>query len=207
MIRLRKFFWRILGIDYFQILKKLDYTLLRDDQYSDKGFRTYDNGAKVWRWTSSKLKIGKYCSIANNVNFIVDEGFHSMSKITSYPFINNLTVDNNLAEIRDNKSQREGIIIGNDVWIGMNVIILPGVTIGNGVTIAAGSVVTQDLPHYVVAAGVPAKIIKNKHSEEIVEILNQISWWNWGSKLVKERMADFYILDIPAFIEKYSVQA
>jgi len=91
--KIRYFLWRLLGIEYSHLLKKLDYVLLRFDKHSFKGKGTYDNGAKVWRWTDAPLIIGNYCSIANNVNFIVDEGHHTISKITNFPLYDNLFKD------------------------------------------------------------------------------------------------------------------
>lgn len=98
--------------------------------------------------------------------------------------------------------QKEGITIGNDVWIGMNSIILPGVKIGNGVTIAAGSVVNKDIPDYAVVGGVPAKIIKIKYETEIVEKLNDIAWWNWSEEHILRNKTDFY-LPLQDFITKH----
>jgi virginiamycin A acetyltransferase len=102
---IRKFLWKILGIDYQHVLLKLDYTLLKHDKHTTIGCGTYDNGAKVWRWTNAPLIIGKYCSIAYDVNFIVDEGHHKGSSISNYPFINNLNLD----KFKNNTiAQREG---------------------------------------------------------------------------------------------------
>ena len=204
MKKFRSFLWRLLGIDHQTILRKLDFTLLLNDQFSKKGRGTYDNGAKVWRWSDAKLVIGKYCSIANGVNLIVDEGYHSCSEITNYPFINNLTSEPDLMSIRNTFQQKEGIQIGNDVWIGMNAIILPGVTIGNGVTIASGSIVNKDVPDYCTVGGIPAKILKKKHPDEIIEKLQRIAWWNWDKKTIDQRKKDFY-LPIDEFIEKYII--
>jgi len=204
MIKLRKFLWRILGFDYDYMLDKTDYTLLKNDKYTSKLKGTYDNGAKVWRWSKAPLKIGKYCSIAHNVNFIVDEGFHTISEITNYPFINNLTTNDNLTKIRDSRQQKEGITIGNDVWIGINAIILPGVTIGSGVTVAAGSIVTKDIPDYVSVAGIPARILTHKYTEDQKNALIKIAWWDWHSETLDERKDDFYTLNISEFITKYT---
>lgn len=201
--KLRHLLWRILGVNYQMILKKLDYTLLKHDQFTTKGVGTYDNGAKVWRWTKTPLTIGRYCSIAHGVNFIVDEGFHSCSAITNYPFINNLSSITELVEKRKELQQREGIHIGNDVWIGMNAIILPGVKIGNGANIAAGAVVTKDIPNYALVAGVPAKIVRMKHSEDNIQKLNKIAWWNWSKEELSKRKLDFYNLSMEEFIKKY----
>lgn len=198
--KFRKLLWRILGVDYHQVLDKLDFTLLRNDRYSQKSTGTYDNGAKVWRWTHALLNIGKYCSIAHDVNFIVDEGYHKASAITSYPFIN----DKNLSEHQLNIIQKEGITIGNDVWIGMGAFIMPGVIIGNGVTVAANSVVTENLPDFVVVAGSPAKVIKHKMTDEQKEQMNMISWWDWPAEVIAENKLDFYELSVEEFIKKYA---
>lgn len=198
----RNFLWRILGIDRVQILNKLDYTLLKDDTYSKIGIGSYDNGAKVWRWTKAPLIIGNYCSIAHGVEFIIDEGYHNSSEITSYPFYNHRTKLEDFKDYKDVFQQKEGIRIGNDVWIGINVIILPGIKIGNGVTIAAGSVVNRDLPDYSICGGVPARILNMKYSETHIQKMNDIAWWNWDKKLIAERNKDFY-LPLNDFLNKY----
>ncbi|MCF6168485.1 CatB-related O-acetyltransferase [Lutibacter sp.] len=205
---IRKILWRILGFDYQMMLNKTDYVLLKNDNFTQKGIRTYDNGAKVWRWTNAPLIIGKYCSIAYDVNFIVDEGYHSMSAITNFPLYNNLFKEDILKkpnltnDFFKNHQQKEGISIGNDVWIGMGVYIMPGVTVGNGVTIAANSVVTNDVEDYCLIGGSPAKMIKKKHSDNQIEKLNKIAWWNWDENEIKNKINDFQ-LDINQFIKKY----
>lgn len=209
MHRIRKFLWRVLGVDYQQTLKIHDYVFLKKDPFAKIGHKTYDNGALVWRWTDAKLKIGKYCSIANNVRFIVDEGYHKASRVTSFPLIHNLLKQEcQLPSGKDKEQfikeikQREGITIGNDVWIGMGSYIMPGVTIGNGVTIAANSVVTKDIPDYTIVGGTPAKVISTKHEDDIIDKLNAIAWWDWKDEIVKERVEDFYTT-IEKFVEKY----
>lgn len=205
---LRKLLWRILGFEYQMLLNKTDFVLLKNDSFTQIGERTYDNGAKVWRWTEAPLKIGRYCSIANNVNFIVDEGYHKMSSITNFPLTSNLFKNDNLINGIEKQAffskfkQKEGITIGNDVWIGMGAYIMPGVKIGNGVTIAANTVVTKNVEDYVVLAGVPAKVIKRKFNDDTMIQLNKISWWNWTEKEVKKNIDDFQ-LDINQFIKKH----
>ncbi|TYP75143.1 CatB-related O-acetyltransferase [Aquimarina intermedia] len=197
--KIRHFLWRILGIDYKHALQIHDYIFLKKDRFCKLGNRTYDNGALVWRWTNAPLIIGNYCSIANNVRFIMDEGFHKASEITSFPIINNHYKDDSVLPGNINKKlfldtikQRQGITIGNDVWIGMNSIIMPGVSIGNGVTIAANSIVTKSVDDFMIVGGNPAKPIKQKHNDSVIKQLNAIAWWNWSDKTVKERAMDFY---------------
>lgn len=207
----RKILWRILGISYEQALQIHDFTFLKNDKYSEIGYKTYDNGAMVWRWSETKLQIGKYCSIANNVRFIVDEGYHNASCITNFPLVNNLFKDELIKPKQDlankiinNIHQKKGIIIGNDVWIGMGAYIMPGVNIGNGVTVGANSIVTKDIPDYAIAVGSPAKVIKLKHSKEEIEKLNKIAWWDWDHRIIKEQIENFYSLTIEEFTNKYN---
>ena len=92
-------------------------------------------------------------------------------------------------------------IIGNDVWLGRNVIVTNGSNIGNGVIAAAGAVITKDIPDYAVVAGVPAKIIRYRFSEEQIQKLNEIKWWDWPLETIAKRQDDFVNIDV--FLEKY----
>lgn len=94
------------------------------------------------------------------------------------------------------------ITIGNDVWLGRNVIIINYSNIGNGVIAGAGAVITQDVPDYAVVVGVPAKIIRYRYNPEQIAALNQIKWWDWSDDEIRERFDDFY-LPIDDFIYKY----
>ncbi len=190
--KIRFYLWRILGIDYSHVLKVVDDVYLKEDIYTIIGPHSYNNHARVYRWSDAPLVIGKYSAISYGVKFIMDDGKHKKDVVSSYPFKNNKIEGD------------EGIIIGNDVWIGMNATILYHVKIGNGVTIAAGSVVTQDIPDYCVVGGVPAKIIKRKCTEEEAAMMNQIAWWDWEDKKVEECHADFQ-LSIPQFIKKHQI--
>lgn len=188
--RVRSFLWRILGLEYSHVLKVVDSVYLKEDRYSSFGYKSYDNNAMVYRWSDAPLRIGRYCSISYHVKFILDDGKHCYNRVSNYPFSSN--------EI----GEKRGIVIGNDVWIGMGVTILNGVTIGNGVTIAAGAVVTEDIPDYCVVGGVPAKLIKEKCSRKEASFMNKIAWWDWDDEKIRQRMDDFR-LSIPEFIAKY----
>lgn len=208
--KIRRILWKIMGIEYNHTLSIHDYIFLKNDPFCTYGTRTYDNGAMVWRWTESPIKIGKYCSIANNVRFIADEGFHTTSPITNFPLAINFsknkpTANNriNVQELMSRFEQKNGIVVGNDVWIGMNSIILPGTTIGDGVTVAANSIVTKDIPDYCIVGGNPAKIIKYKYDQAQIDALKKIKWWDWSEELIEERMDDFY-RDFETFIGKYT---
>lgn len=190
--RIREFLWKILGIGYDHMVKLTDSTFLKEDPFTTIGVGSYDNNALVYRWSDSPLIIGKYCSISYGVKFIIDGGGHTSNVISSYPF----------RSTAKQTSTKSGIIVGNDVWIGMNAVILYGVKIGDGATIAAGSVVTKDVAPYTVVGGVPAKLIKEKCSREEASKMQEIAWWNWNEKLIQENITDFK-LDFCEFITKH----
>lgn len=153
-------------------------------------------------------RIGRYCSI-NETARIWDN--HSLDTVSTHPFLDNrlfCTKEdknkrdqlirqygvhthnsiNELCEIRNNPP----IVIGNDVWIGANVVILPGVKIGDGAVLAAGAVVTKDVEPYAIVGGVPAKIIKYRYNKQIINSLLQIKWWDWSIEKIEENIEFFY---------------
>lgn len=179
-----------MGVDYNHILRVIDYVYLKEDKFVKLGHKSYSNNALVFRWSDAMITIGNYCSIGDNVRFIVDEGKHHGSSATSYPFQS------------FDVGTRKSITIGNDVWIGQSAVILPGVRIGNGVTVAAGAVVTKDVPDYCIAGGIPAEIIKKKCTEDEAARMNEIAWWNLPDAKVMS-MAGILQLPIPEFLKAY----
>ena len=99
--------------------------------------------------------------------------------------------------------EQRRITIGNDVWLGRNVVIVNYANIGNGVIAGAGAIITKDVPDYAVVVGVPARIVKYRYTPDQIIALNQIKWWEWDDELIRERYEDFY-LDIDTFIAKYA---
>ena len=212
---MRKLLWRILGINFYNFLKNKQHTNLKDANWVQLGKNSYDNGAYVWRWnTNTKLIIGNFCSIANDVHFICDSGFHGESSITSFPLFHEVLAKEDLVIINSItfkakdianqlQPQKQNITIGNDVWIGARATILPGISIGNGVTVLAGAVVSEDVLDYAIVGGVPAKVLRFKHELLRIQKLNQIAWWDWSNKKLKENINDFY-LSTEEFIKKHS---
>ncbi|WP_053004190.1 CatB-related O-acetyltransferase [Flavobacterium sp. ABG] len=197
----RRIAWTILGKGYLDFLKGQNKTYLHKAKNVSIGYKTYHNGAFVWQWhQNSALEIGKYCSIANDVNFILDSGHHTISEVTSYPHFNHL-VNKELpigsstqSDFKRNiRTEESKTIVGNDVWIGMNAIILPNVKIGDGVTILAGTVVTKDVPDYAIVGGIPGVIVKMKYDLDTIDKMKKIQWWNWSPDKVEENVGDFYI--------------
>lgn len=139
-------------------------------------------------------KIGNYCSIAEEVKIGLLE--HPINWLSTHPFQYKRFYENNPEDYRilyDDERSR-GVIIENDVWIGCNAIIRNGVKISNGAIIAAGAVVTKDVPPYAIVAGVPAKIIKYRFNNNIINILLDLKWWLLPAYLLKN--VDFTNIDI-----------
>jgi len=120
----------------------------------------------------NKIEIGSFCSIARNVSF--QEYNHDFTRLTSYFLKRNLEKKS----MREDVISKGSIIIGHDVWIGTQCVILSGAIIGTGAVIAANSVVTGDIPPYAIAAGSPAKVIKYRFSEQVISDLIKSEWWN-----------------------------
>lgn len=132
-----------------------------------------------------KLIIGKFCSIACGAKFLFNSANHNMTSLSTYPFpifFEEWRTDiNNITDAWDNKGD---IIIGNDVWIGYEAVILSGVTIGDGAIIGTRAVVTKDVPPYTIVGGVPAKIIRKRFNDETISILMNLRWWDWEKQKI-----------------------
>ena len=130
--------------------------------------------------------IGKYCSISWNVS--IGGANHQIERLSSAPL---QRVIEGIEPEEYRSFVEEKIVIGNDVWIGSGVSVLRGVTIGDGAVIAAGAVVTKDMPPYAIVGGVPARILKYRFTETIVEELLNIRWWDWPQETINKNKALF----------------
>lgn len=143
-----------------------------------------------------RVVIGKYCSVADGVRFVFGE--HRLDHISSFPFKAICFGDEPHAEALS----KGHIVVGNDVWIGVNAVILSGNRIGHGAVVAAGAVVTRDVPPYAVVGGVPAQILRYRFSPERIDALLEIQWWDWPLEKIRENLSLFYG-DADAFIQKH----
>ncbi|NBH14511.1 antibiotic acetyltransferase [Lachnospiraceae bacterium] len=194
-----------------------DYTYLCDNERYLKEDILY-RGCFVGRYTYGyeellsdyplASKIGRFCSINSTARIWNN---HSLDTVTTHPIL-----DHRLFYSRKEKEMRQAFIkkygkhlhnapyensalrdnrpveIGNDVWIGANVILLPGVKIGDGAVIAAGAVVTKDVEPYAIAGGVPAKLIKHRFQKTQIESFLRIQWWKWDITKIEENIELFY---------------
>ena len=156
-----------------------DYTYYHDNNHPERF--EYNN---VRGGYSSKLVIGKFCQIATNTRFILDDVNHDMSGFSTYPF--EIFAENRSLLPRTGDSR--ATLIGNDVWFGTNAVIMPSVKIGDGAIIGAFAVVTKDVAPYTIVAGNSARIIRQRFPDEIIEELLQICWWNWDYDKIKRNI-------------------
>ncbi|WP_346856638.1 CatB-related O-acetyltransferase [uncultured Draconibacterium sp.] len=152
-----------------------DYTYYDDFENPDN----FEKNVKYhFEFIGDKLIIGKFCMIASDVTFIMNGANHLSKSISSYPFS---IFGGEWTDAMEGKSYpvKGDTIIGNDVWLGYNVTVMPGVTIGNGAIVAAHSTVVKNVEPYSIVGGNPAKLIRKRFSKEQIEILCQLKWWNW----------------------------
>ena len=161
-----------------------DYTMYHDLLNDPKEFEI-NNVLYQYPINRDKLKIGKFCSIACGTKFLFNSANHALDSLSTYPFPLffeewNLEKEK-VTEAWDNRGD---IVIGNDVWIGYEAVILSGVTIGDGAIIGTRAVVTKDVPPYTIVGGVPAKPIRKRFDEKVIKELLKIKWWDWTEEKI-----------------------
>ena len=136
-----------------------------------------------------KLVIGKFCMIASGVKFLLDGNQGHRDWITAYPLsylLEGYDVENNTPP--PGYTCKGDTVVGNDVWIGTEALIMQGINIGDGAVIAARSVVTKDVPPYAIVGGNPAKLIRYRFSREEIEKLLLVKWWNWDIEKIRQNL-------------------
>ncbi len=147
-----------------------DFTYIADSEFESHVTHHYD-------WIGDKLIIGKFCQIASGVEFVMNGANHQMNSVTTYPFYTLEGWDMN-PPTKSDMPLKGDTVIGNDVWIGQNATILPGVHIGDGAIIGANSVVGSDVQAYTVVVGNPARPIRKRFDEELIDIMEKLKWWD-----------------------------
>ena len=133
--------------------------------------------------------VGKFCSIACGAKFIFTSANHSLKSLSTYPFpifFEEWGLD--VSDITDAWDNKGDIIVGNDVWIGYEAVILSGVTIGDGAIVGSRAVVTKDIPPYTIVGGVPAKPIRKRFDDVTIARLLELKWWDWSEERIKANL-------------------
>ncbi len=172
-----------------------DYTYYDDPEDAENFER---NVLYHFPFVGDKLTIGKFCALARGVKFIMNGANHQLSGISTFPFFIFGNGWETVTPEDEDLPYKGDTNVGNDVWIGYDALIMPGVNIGNGAVIASRSVVVNDIPPYAIAGGNPAKVIKERFSPADVARLEAISWWDWPVEKVTRHLSLIVAGDIAA---------
>ena len=147
-----------------------DFTYIADAEFESHVTHHYE-------WNGDKLIIGKFCQIAAGVEFVMNGANHQMNAVSTFPFY---TLEGwDMAPPAPADLPIKGnTVIGNDVWIGQNAVILPGVHVGDGAIIGANSIIGSDVSPYTIVAGNPAKVLRKRFDEDFIQILLAWKWWD-----------------------------
>lgn len=166
-----------------------EYTMYNDFVNDPREFEK-NNVLYHYPINGDKLIIGKFCSIACGAKFMLTSANHKMSSLSTYPFpifYEEWGLD--AKDIRNAWDNKGDIVIGNDVWIGYEAVIMAGVTIGDGAIIGTRAVVTKDVPPYTIVGGVPAKPKRKRFDDATVERLIKLRWWDWEHEKIAQSIA------------------
>lgn len=152
-----------------------DFTYIADSEFESHVTHFYP-------WSRDRLVIGKFCQIAAGVEFVMNDANHQMNAVSTFPFYTLEGWDMEPPAPSDLPFKGD-TVIGNDVWIGQNAVILPGVQIGDGAIIGASSVVGSDVAPYTIVAGNPARTLRKRFDDDLIDLLLRFKWWD---KSVKE---------------------
>lgn len=167
-----------------------EYTIYDDFVHDPRDFER-NNVLYHYPINQERLVIGKFCSIACGAKFLFNSGNHALGSLSTYTFPIffeewGLPVED-IPKAWDNKGD---IVIGNDVWIGYEAVIMAGVTIGDGAIIGTRAVVTKDVPPYTIVGGVPAKPLRQRFDDETVKRLLALKWWDWPVEKIRRHLED-----------------
>lgn len=165
------------------------YTIYNDFEKNPADFEK-NNVLYHYPVNKDRLVIGKFCSIACGAKFLLTSANHAMGSLSNYTFpIFFEEWDLKKENVTDAWDNKGDIVIGNDVWIGYDAVIMAGVHIGDGAVIGTRAVVTKDVPPYTIVGGVPARKIKMRFDSQTVEDLLELKWWDWTSAKIKENLS------------------
>ena len=178
-----------------------DYTMYNDFVRDPRDFEK-NNVLYHYPINGDKLKIGKFCFIACGAKFLFTSANHATRSLSTYPFpifFEEWGLD--VKEIRRAWDNRGDIVVGSDVWIGYEAVILSGVTIGDGAIIGARAVVTRDVSPYTIVGGVPARPIRRRFDDDTIARLVKLRWWDWNAEKISRSIEAIQAGDVAALEE------
>lgn len=165
-----------------------DFTIYNDFVNNPRDFEK-NNVLYHYPINNDRLIIGKFCSIACGVKFIFNCANHTLKSLSTYTFpLFFEEWDLPKSEVASTWDNKGDIVIGNDVWIGYDAVIMAGVTIGDGAIIGTRAVVTKDVEPYSIVGGVPAKEIRKRFAPEVIKRLLELQWWNWSEEKIRREI-------------------
>lgn len=175
-----------------------DYTVYNDFVRDPREFEK-NNVLYHYPVNGDRLIIGRFCSIACGARFLFTSGNHALKSLSTYTFpifFDEWGLDaKNIRDAWDNKGDT---VIGNDVWIGYEAIIMPGVKIGDGAIVGTRAVVTGDVPPYTIVGGVPARPIRKRFDDETIRRLEALRWWDWDEEKLRRNLSAIQSGDLAA---------
>lgn len=163
-----------------------DFTMYNDFAHDPRQFEK-NNVLYHYPVNHDKLVIGKFCSIACGAKFLFNSANHTQTSLSTYPFA--IFFDEwglRMQDVADAWDNKGDIVIGSDVWIGYEAVILAGVTVGHGAIVGTRAVVTKDVPPYTIVGGVPAKPIRKRFADDVIEKLLALRWWDWPAEKIRQ---------------------
>ncbi len=154
----------------------------------------------LFEFMQDKLIIGKFSQIASGVRFIMNVANHAMDGVSTYPF---KVFGGAWSDASMNVVSKGDTVIGNDVWIGNSATIMQGVKVGHGAIIGTNSLVTKDVEPYTIVGGNPARIIRRRFDDEIIEFLLRLSWWDWTVEKITDNLTAITTGDFEALKRVY----
>lgn len=165
-----------------------EYTMYNDFVHDPRHFEK-NNVLYQYPINGDSLRIGKFCSIACGAKFLFASANHTQASVSTYPFpIFFEEWDLDIGDVTSAWDHKGDIVIGNDVWIGYEAVVMAGVTIGDGAIIGARAVVTKDVPPYTIVGGVPARKIRRRFSDDVIARLLELKWWDWPAEQIQRNI-------------------
>lgn len=174
-----------------------DFTIYNDFVHDPRDFQR-NNVLYHYPINGDRLTIGRFCSIACGARFLMNSANHAMGSLSTYVFPIFYEEWDHGMNVTKAWDHRGNIVVGNDVWIGYEAVILSGVTIGDGAIVAARSVVTKDVPPYTIVGGAPARPIRRRFDQEVIDTLLELRWWDWPLEKLAKSLSSIQSGDLEA---------